>query len=588
MAIKVFDRVKETTNTLGSGTITLAGAASSFQTFSNVFSSGDQTYYCIQNSTQFEIGRGTYANNTLSRDLVLDSSDGGSLISIGSQADVFVGYPASGAIYKDDNDEVVVGSGGIRFADNSLLTTAGGISYTAGTGLTLVGTQFNTAGTGAFDAIDMTVSTGLDQPGHSEGRVFYDGDNHALAVYNDEADITLQVGQEEYVRVRNNTGSTIFNGDAVRIAGSQGTNTTIELAIATGDLSSQAIGLATHDIGNNEFGYITTFGVVRDLDTSDFIEGGEVFLSEAVAGGLTGVSPVAPNYKMSIGHVIRSHPSVGTVLVTPSTPKLGGGDVKSLGQAEISGVAFVSAESNGSAAVLATNTGMLYDSGNQILQINSGGIRFPDGNTQVIAFTGADGVGISNVVEDTTPELGGNLDIGAFAITGGNQTVTASTPMLDLSQTWNSSGVAFTGMVMDITDTASSGTSELVNFQVDGASKFSVDKAGNLTAITKSFLIDHPTKSGKLQYGSLEGPENGVYVRGTTCHDIIYLPDYWTGLVDEDSITVQLTPVGKFQGLYVLNKNNQHIAVGGVDGEYDYVVYGTRKDIDPLEVEWGD
>ena len=182
MAIKVFDRVKETTNTLGSGTITLAGAASSFQTFSNVFSSGDQTYYCIQNSTQFEIGRGTYANNTLSRDLVLDSSDGGSLISIGSQADVFVGYPASGSIYKDDNDEVVVGAGGIRFADNSLLTTAGGISYTAGTGLTLVGTEFNTAGTGAFDALDMTVLIGVNQPTYSEGRIFYDGDNHALAV----------------------------------------------------------------------------------------------------------------------------------------------------------------------------------------------------------------------------------------------------------------------------------------------------------------------------------------------------------------------------------------------------------------------
>ncbi len=108
-----------------------------------------------------------------------------------------------------------------------------------------------------------------------------------------------------------------------------------------------------------------------------------------------------------------------------------------------------------------------------------------------------------------------------------------------------------------------------------------------LTATSKSFLIDHPSKEGmKLQYASLEGPENGVYVRGTTDKGFITLPDYWRDLVHNDSITVTLTPVGQFQPLFVEEKSNREIRVGGVSGHYDYVVYGERKDVDKLEVEW--
>ena len=108
---------------------------------------------------------------------------------------------------------------------------------------------------------------------------------------------------------------------------------------------------------------------------------------------------------------------------------------------------------------------------------------------------------------------------------------------------------------------------------------------GHLSATTKSFLIDHPTKDGKLQYASLEGPENGVYVRGTTNEDEIILPDYWSALVHEDSITVSLTSVGEFQPLYVESKSVDKITVGGATGNYDYVVYAERKDVPKLEVE---
>jgi hypothetical protein len=115
MTIKLFDRVKETTNTLGSGTITLVGAQDSFQPFSGVLTSGESTYYCIQNAQQFEIGQGTYGNNTLSRDVILDSSNESNKISIAVSSDVFIGYPASKSVYYDGSGNLGINNDNPQF-----------------------------------------------------------------------------------------------------------------------------------------------------------------------------------------------------------------------------------------------------------------------------------------------------------------------------------------------------------------------------------------------------------------------------------------------------------------------------------------
>lgn len=113
---------------------------------------------------------------------------------------------------------------------------------------------------------------------------------------------------------------------------------------------------------------------------------------------------------------------------------------------------------------------------------------------------------------------------------------------------------------------------------------------GSFAATTKSFVIDHPTKPGmKLRYGSLEGPENGVYVRGKIEGNVIELPDYWTGLVHEETITVQLTAIGRSQNPYVSDIDGLKIYI---DTENDttpncfYHVYAERKDVEKLVVEF--
>ena len=114
------------------------------------------------------------------------------------------------------------------------------------------------------------------------------------------------------------------------------------------------------------------------------------------------------------------------------------------------------------------------------------------------------------------------------------------------------------------------------------SSAYKLQVNGAFAATTKSFVIDHPTKENyQLVYGSLEGPEHGVYVRGKAT-DVVELPDYWTALVDENSITVQLTPIGDHHA-WVEKIEDNKVFIGG--GESFYFVQGTRKDIDPLEVE---
>jgi hypothetical protein len=113
---------------------------------------------------------------------------------------------------------------------------------------------------------------------------------------------------------------------------------------------------------------------------------------------------------------------------------------------------------------------------------------------------------------------------------------------------------------------------------------------GDFAATTKSFDIEHPTKEGmRLHHGSLEGPEHGVYIRGKLEGNEIDLPEYWLGLVDEDTITVQLTPNKGFQQIYVEDISDNKVYVGTQsDKPIDcfYFIQAERKDVDKMEVEY--
>ena len=113
MALVVADRVKETTTTTGTGTITLAGAEPNFISFTSALSDGDTTYYAIVDdaNSDFEVGLGTFtaSGTTLARTTVLASSNSGSAVDLQSGTkEVFVNYPADKSVYLDNNNKLIV------------------------------------------------------------------------------------------------------------------------------------------------------------------------------------------------------------------------------------------------------------------------------------------------------------------------------------------------------------------------------------------------------------------------------------------------------------------------------------------------
>ena len=146
MAFVLADRVKETTTTTGTGTITLLGASVGFQSFSAI-GNANTTYYTIagQTGSEWEVGIGTYTSSgtTLSRDTVLASSNSGSLVNFSAGTkDVFCDYPAKRAVVGGqgytENDATISVSSTINTGRNAIsggpVTINSGVTVTVPSG----------------------------------------------------------------------------------------------------------------------------------------------------------------------------------------------------------------------------------------------------------------------------------------------------------------------------------------------------------------------------------------------------------------------------------------------------------------------
>ena len=111
-------------------------------------------------------------------------------------------------------------------------------------------------------------------------------------------------------------------------------------------------------------------------------------------------------------------------------------------------------------------------------------------------------------------------------------------------------------------------------------------------ALPKKFDIVHPSlgEGNRLAHACIEGAEVGVYHRGRVKNEkVIILPSYWKDLVHETSISVQLQPIGAHQDVIVKRWDSEKIylqARGGMPIDCFFHVYGERKDINPLTVEY--
>lgn len=164
-----------------------------------------------------------------------------------------------------------------------------------------------------FVTFDTTIT-----PTVAVGKLQWDPDYGTLQVGLDGGNVNLQIGQESNIYARNAQNATISDGQVVYISGSNGQKINVKLAKADSDTTSKAtIGIVTEQILNTKQGFVTTFGLVHDLNTNAFNEGDTLYLSATTAGALTNIRPSAPNNVVRVGYVIVKSSSVGEIFVSP-------------------------------------------------------------------------------------------------------------------------------------------------------------------------------------------------------------------------------------------------------------------------------
>jgi hypothetical protein len=233
--------------------------------------------------------------------------------------------------------------------------------------------------------------------------------------------------------------------------------------------------------------------------------------------------------------------------------------------------------SSGSGLALSTDTDLYYSASNNLLSVGTlsgSGISIINGsNYSAFVYTGS--ATTTYRLPSSTPATGSSILqsdstglLSWVAPSAGSISGSGTSAYVPL---WTSSGTALTNSIMSQSSTT-------------------IDVAGHLKARTKSFLIPHPLDPENmwLEHGSLEGPEHGVYVRGTASgidEVTIYLPDYWDKLVDEE-YTILITPKVPFT-LYVSKQNRISFTIKRAKAwfsrkkniEFDYIVVAPRNDI---------
>lgn len=284
MALVLKDRVKETTTTTGTGSFSLAGAVTGYDSFGQI-GNGNTTYYAcyLDGGTEWEVGIGTYtAPLTLSRDTILASSNAGNIVTFSAgQKTIWCDYPAGKAVYTD--------------ASGNISRTIGNISAITGSISSPDYIQFDTT---------YTTPLGVGQLG-------WDG-NDTLGIGMSGGNIVQEIGLQNYIYGK--ASSAITKGQLIKKTGSNGSSGVITFAPTTANMtdSGAIIGIAAESIALNGFGYIISTGNLRGFNTTGsssgetWADGDTLYYNPSGNGLMTKVKPSAPNLKVEVAIVVNA------------------------------------------------------------------------------------------------------------------------------------------------------------------------------------------------------------------------------------------------------------------------------------------
>lgn len=264
------------------------------------------TYYNLPQDIY--VTGGTYSGGTLTLNRQNGSISISGFTNGGSSVDTYV----TGFTYSNNNLSI------LQNQSQSPLN----INISTMTGLTING-NLSTTSISPIDYINFNVNPTI--PSATGGTLYFDYNENALSYkpITNQNDVTVNIGQESLIRIYNQTGVQINNGQVLHITGATGGIPTVALANASKlgltftDSLAQSSGVATHNIPDGEYGFMANFGIVRDLDTSTFTVGQELFLSDTIDGGITDdPNSIAYTSRIStIGWCLTSDATTGKIYV---------------------------------------------------------------------------------------------------------------------------------------------------------------------------------------------------------------------------------------------------------------------------------
>jgi hypothetical protein len=278
----------------------------------------------------------------------------------------------------------------------------------------------NTSGVNAV-TFDTTPTT----PPTTEGSLYWDSADsiQTLNLVMAGGNALQHIGEETYYRVK--ASSAITNGQVVMFTGTLGASGGLTAAPATGLTAltaSYVMGIATQDIPLNDWGYITHFGEVKQIDTSAFSNGDILYYDPTVAGGLTASIPSAPNAKIQVCAVINSSPTVGILFVRPAFGGILGqyeGDVNITSPSSGNTLIYDAAQGRWENSSITGGTGLSVTNGAGTIALANTGV------TSSIAGTGISVSGATGAVTITNSDRGSAQNIFKNVAVSGQSTIVA-------------------------------------------------------------------------------------------------------------------------------------------------------------------
>lgn len=168
-----------------------------------------------------------------------------------------------------------------------------------------------------FDNVDYIDFDTTTTTATTEGAVVWNSGEGTLSLGLLGGNVDLDIGQENVVLCYNGTASAMSKGDVVYVTGAQGQKPSIALASAAAESSSsKTLGILAESISAGGDGFVTTFGMVKGVNTSLFTAGSALWLS-ITAGGLTQTIPTSPNHAVFVGYCLKSDATAGRIFVEP-------------------------------------------------------------------------------------------------------------------------------------------------------------------------------------------------------------------------------------------------------------------------------